>query len=50
MLLLALTVVAMLFAVRLALHGYLFTSLVLVVLGIVSAVAIVVSILRGRDW
>lgn len=50
MILLGLLIVAMYFAVRLAWHGYLFTSLVLVVIGIVLAVTIIVSILRGKDW
>lgn len=50
MLLLVVTIVAVLFAVRLAWNGYLVTSVVLVVLGIAAAIAIVVSILRGKDW
>lgn len=50
MILLGLLIVAMYFAARLAWNGYLFTSLVLVVIGIVIGVTIIVSVLRGRDW
>lgn len=50
MFVLALTAIAMLLALRLACEGYLYTALVLVLIGMTLCVGVLFSVVRGRHW